>query len=67
MDRLSTKRRSLWRFHRHGEGAFFSYSPGGAIGRAAMCWFKGFGSQDSRVVSSHRCDLSQLIVEGFIS
>jgi len=66
MDRLPTEHRSPWRIHRHAKGASFSYSPGGAIGRAVMCWFKGFGSKDSRLVSSHLCGLPQLIVEGFI-
>ena len=63
MGRLSTEHRCPWRIHRHAEGASFSYSPGGAIGRAVMCWFKGLGSKDSRVVAFHRCGLPQLVVE----
>ena len=63
MDRLSTEHRSPWRIRRHAEGASFPYSPGGAIGRAVMRWFKGLGSKDSRVVSSHRCGLPLLVVE----
>lgn len=63
MDHLSTEHRSPWRIHRHAEGASFPYSVGGAIGRAAMCWLKGLGSKDSRIVSSHQCGLPQLVVE----
>ena len=66
MDRLSTEHRSPWRIPRHAEGASFPYSPGGAIGRAVMCWVKGLGSKDSRVVSSRRCGLPQLVVERVI-
>lgn len=63
MGHLSTEHRSPWRIYRHAEGASFAYSQGCAIGRAVMCWVKGLGSKDSRVVFSHRCGLSQLVVE----
>jgi hypothetical protein len=41
-------------------------SPGGAIGRAVLCWLEGFWPKDSRLVSPTRFHLFQLVEEGFI-
>ena len=62
MDRVSTDHQFMPTVRREPEGLVLVYSPGGAIGRAVVCWLEGSCPKDSFLGPPHRCRLFQFVV-----